>query len=92
MTIGNARGFIQQGLGDKKLRTCLNRSSSTEEVHTILARENFKFSYADFDQAYSLQLVKCQEPEQAEQLKEFKLWWDLILTNMTIPDTRESNT
>jgi len=25
-------------------------------------------------------LTQCREEEQAEELKEFKMWWDLILT------------
>lgn len=89
MTIGNAQGFIKQALGDNGLRTCLNRAASTAEVHTILARKSFQFSYDDFDQAYYLQLVKCQEMEQAEQLKEFKLWWDLILTSLNRMDKKK---
>jgi hypothetical protein len=83
MTIGNALGIIKQGLGDKNLRKELNRASSVSEVYQILAREHFAFSFQDFDQAHYLQLVKCQEIEQAQQLKEFKLWWDLLLLSMT---------
>ena len=30
------------------------------------------------DEAFHHQLTQCQETEAAEQLKEFKLWWDLL--------------
>jgi hypothetical protein len=90
MTIGNALGFIKQGLGDKNLRNQLNRASSVSEVYEILDREHFAFSPQDFDQAHYLQLVKCQEIEQAQQIKEFKLWWDLLLLSMAAnPDENQ---
>ena len=90
MTIGNALGFIKQGLGDKNLRKGLNRASTISEIYQILDREHFALSSQDFEQAHYLQLAKCQEIEQAQQLKEFNLWWDLLGLSMAAdPDENQ---
>ncbi len=80
MTIGNALTFIKQGLKDSQLRKHLNSASSSAELYNVLADERLTFSLQDFDQAFHLCLVKCQEEEDAEELKEFKMWWNLLLT------------
>ena len=36
------------------------------------------FSVSDFDEAFHHRLTQSQAMETAEQLKEFKLWWDLL--------------
>lgn len=78
MTIGNAIKFIKMGLYDSKLRNSLNSASSLSELHNILENEKLIFSVDDFDEAFHHSLSQCQEEEQAEQLKEFKLWWELL--------------
>ncbi len=62
------------------LRDRLNASAGPEDVLAILESEHLVFTYSEFDDAYHNLLVQCQEEEQAEQLKEFKMWWDLIRT------------
>jgi len=78
MTISNALIFIQRGQKENHLRQRLNAASNMFELQKILAMEQLKFSDLDFDQAFHLQLVKCQELEEAEQLKGFKMWWTLL--------------
>ena len=51
-------------------------------VETVLAEEDLLFSAYDFDEAFHHQLTQCQEMEAAEQLKEFKLWWDLLFRTL----------
>jgi len=89
MTIGNALNFIQRGLEDSPLRKRLNLAASLSEIHRILADEGLIFSYHDFDEAFHKRLVKCQELEMAEELKEFKIWWDLLFQVLE-SDLRES--
>ncbi|MFH2092474.1 MAG: hypothetical protein ABIJ31_08935 [Pseudomonadota bacterium] len=78
MTISNALIFIQRGQIENRLRQRLNEATDISGIEAVLAEENLKFSDQDFDQAFHLHLVKCQEVEEAEQLKGFKMWWTLL--------------
>jgi hypothetical protein len=78
MTIGNALGFIERGLHDTNLRKRLNAASSTDECERVLSDENLCFSPHDFDEAFHHRLTKCQIEEEADQIKELKMWWDLL--------------
>lgn len=82
MTIGNALNFIKRGLEDSDLRGRLNAATSLQEIDQILVEENLLFSAHDFDEAYHHQLTLCWAMEAAEQLKEFKLWWDILLRTL----------
>jgi len=82
MTIASALNFIEQGLNDRALRGRLNSASIESELKDVLANEKFMFSKADFNDAFLQRLTQCQETEEAEQLKEFKLWWGLLLQSM----------
>lgn len=78
MTIGNALAFIERGQADGALRGRLNAATSCKERDDLLAAEQMVFSDHDFDEACRHRLTQCQEAEEAEQLKEFKMWWDLL--------------
>lgn len=78
MTIGNAIKFIKRGLYDSELRKSLNSASNISELNDVLKNEALTFSEHDFDEAFHHSLSQCQEEEQAERIKEFKLWWELL--------------
>ena len=78
MTIKNALTFIKRGQEDRTLRSRLNTANSPDELNEILTTEKLIFSAHDFDEAYHHRLTQCQEEEEADQLKEFKMWWDLL--------------
>lgn len=78
MTIGNALRFIEQGIEDSLLRERLNHVSTAADLNKVLETEKLIFSPHDFDEAFHSRLVKCQEAEDADRLKEFKMWWDLL--------------
>lgn len=78
MTIANALDFIEQGMNDSALRGRLNSASTESELREILASEKFTFSIAEFNNSFLQRLTQCQETEEAEQLKEFRLWWGLL--------------
>jgi hypothetical protein len=82
MTIGNALSFIKRGLEDSDLRGRLNGAGSLFELDQILIQEDFLFSPPEFDEAYHHQLTQSQALETADQLKEFKLWWDLLFRTL----------
>ena len=78
MTIGDALAFIKRSLSDSELRKRLNGAESKAELQQILAEELISFDPNEFDEAYNHKLTECQEEEEADQLKELKLWWDLL--------------
>lgn len=78
MTIGNALTFIKRGQADSTLRSRLNAAGNPDELNEILAAEKLSFTAHDFNEAYHHQLTECQEEEEADQLREFKMWWDLL--------------
>ena len=49
-----------------------------EEIDYILEGEAMSFSAHEFEDAYNHRLTECQTSEEAETLKELKLWWDLL--------------
>ena len=78
MTVGNALIFIDRGLEDSALRKRLNTTDSLKARDDTLSAEGLTFSDNEFDEAFHHRLTLCQEEEEADQLKEFKMWWDLL--------------
>lgn len=78
MTIGNALNFIKQGMNDELLRKQLNTTYGSGAIEKVLAQKSLIFSLNEFDEAFHQRLVQCQEASEAEQLKEFRLWWTLL--------------
>ncbi len=78
MTIFNALTFIKRGMSDAALRSTMNKTSDPVELQTVLAREKLLFSFFEFDEAFHFLLFQCQEESQADQLKSFRLWWELL--------------
>jgi len=82
MTVGNALKFIERGLRDSALRNSLNSAADLSELQSILDDEKLIFSANDFDEAFHYRLILCQEEEEADQIKEFKMWWYLLSESM----------
>ena len=78
MTIGNALNFIDRGIHDAMLRRRLNTAADITEFENILAGEKLMFSADEFEEAFNHRLTQCQEEEEADQIKEFKMWWELL--------------
>lgn len=88
MTIANALTFIKRGQKENGLRSALNRALNEVDFSLVLINENLKFSFHEFEEAFSIKLVNCQEPEEAEALKSFKMWWDLLRMSHTRTDKK----
>lgn len=78
MTVGNAIAFIKRGMHDRELRGRLSSAESIWSRDQILSNERLQFSQHQFEEAYYNQLTLCREAEEADQLKEFKMWWELL--------------
>lgn len=81
MTIGNAMLFIKRAMSEPMLRRHLNHASDSNELSRILNEESLRFSFLEFEQAFSLRLANSQEAEEAVQLREFRMWW-VVLNRM----------
>ena len=78
MTIGNAMNFIKRVINDSELRERLNTAPSKRERDEILSDERLQFKHHEFEEAYRNLLTLCSEMEAADQLKEFKSWWEFL--------------
>ena len=79
MTIQNALEFIRRGQQDKALRRRLVKTDGKDALEAALAEEGLGFTQAEFEEAYSLSLFKCQEYGEAEALMAFRMWWNLLV-------------
>ena len=78
MTIAAAQKFIQQAVNDSGLIQRINAAPNEEGVREILAELGMEFNLEEFEMAYYNVLTWCQTHEQAEAVKEVKLWWDCL--------------
>lgn len=78
MTIQHALDFIKRGQQDTDLRHKLVKTSGKEALDAALASEHLNFSLAEFEEAYSLILFRCQDPGDAHALMAFRMWWVLL--------------
>ena len=79
MSQGDAQGFIKQGMKDAKMRGELNLAKTSDDLFAMLAQHDFTFTYPEFDDAFHHLLTHCEFEEQADLLREFKMWWDLTV-------------
>ncbi|GAB6906312.1 conserved hypothetical protein [Desulfosarcina cetonica] len=82
MTVANALTFIKRGLSEKTLRSRMNAADSVQAIEDILTEEKIHFTADEFDEAFYQRLRQCQEVDEADQMKEFKLWWNLLIQTM----------
>ena len=72
-SVGKAIAFIRTITGNEKLRTECYNCRSKGELY-----EKLGFNDADFEEAVNMQLVKCQTEEEAEYVREIKLWFAML--------------
>ena len=78
MSLAHALTFIKRAMAETSLRDRLNRASCSTEMTEVLTSEGLSFTPFEFEDALNSQLVKCSEWEAAEQLNEFKMWWEML--------------
>lgn len=80
MTIGNAKEFIKRGMQDRDLRSRVLAASDDASLQAVLASEGLFFSDHDFDEAFHNLLTQCQYEEQADRLREFRMFWEMTVS------------
>lgn len=78
MSIARAKKFINRGQVDNELRRELNGADTMSDIETILEKHDLLFSPGEFEEAYSNLLTLCPTEDAANQLKEYKMWWDFL--------------
>lgn len=78
MTLAAAQQFIQRAVNDRELVQRINKAADNESVRHVLSELGLDFNYVEFEQAYFNVLTWCQTYDQAEAVKEVKLWWDYL--------------
>lgn len=78
MPIANVRKFAKLAMNDAELRKTLNAAPDREARMAILEARGLPFTDAEFGEGFRSLLVECQSEVAADQLKEFKLWWELL--------------
>lgn len=80
MTIGRAKTFINRGMFDSDLRARVLKAEDRASLISVLEKEDLLFTDHDFDEAFHNLLTQCQFREQADQLKEFRMWWTMAVS------------
>lgn len=78
MTLVSAQQFLQRTVNDPALVQKINTAPDRDAIEQILAEHHFSFNDEQIEQAYYNVLTWCQTHEQAETVKEVKLWWDCL--------------
>lgn len=80
MSVENAKIFIKRALNDKELRDGVNSASTSEEVTAFLESKNIGFTFSELNEAHTSLLTQCQSEDDAQELKEFRMWWDMTVS------------
>lgn len=78
MPMANVQKLFQRIATDTDLRKEFYRASGREGREAILQRENLSFTDAEFDEGIRAMHVKCQSQEAADQLMDFRMWWEQL--------------
>jgi hypothetical protein len=73
MALGKAIEFVKRVGVDDELRAECNKSASKDEL--LL---KYGFSEVEFEDAFNMQLVKCQTYEEAEVFQQINIWFSLL--------------
>jgi hypothetical protein len=73
MALKKALDFIELVMEDEKFRELCNSGLPREELLEILG-----FVQPEFDDAIDMNLVKCQNYEEAERYQELKTWFLML--------------
>lgn len=73
MALGKAIRFVRQALQDEELRkACCSMPSGTELMKVL------DFNPDELEDAFNMELVKCQTFEEAESVHQLKEWFRMI--------------
>ncbi len=81
MPMSDAKMFLKDLTVSEMLRDSLYEAASRNEISDLLRTIPYEFTNDELDNAYRNLLINCRSEEQAETLKEIRLWWDFLVQN-----------
>ncbi len=72
MALGKSIQFIRQFILDQEFRHECNKSSKEDLLKKL------DFNEAEFEDAITMQLFKCQSYEEAERIHQIKFWFEVL--------------
>jgi hypothetical protein len=87
MTIAAAELLIRQAVSDPEWVQRINAAADRAAVNELFFALDISFNHEEFEQACFNLLTSCQVIEQAEAVKEVKLWWNCLEYILAKPDT-----
>ena len=78
MSLQNAIVFIRNVNTNKSLRKACYSCKTKEELFELLHNEGIGFTQFEFEEAINVSLVKCQTYEEADEVKQAELWFNLF--------------
>ena len=77
MSRADAVTFIKTAMTNHKLRKQIDTCTTPEEREAVLKEHGLHFTEFEFQDGFNNLLTQCQEEEDGNRLKEFRMWWDL---------------
>jgi len=81
MSVNNAKRFIHIYQNEEKLRQYLMKLETPGEVRELLNELDLTFTDEEFEEAYNLGIVKCQNERQHNLLTQVKLSYVSLIKN-----------
>ena len=78
MAISEAFTFIQRAFADRDFRKSLYKYDGVEALNEGIRGLGYNFTDAEWEDAYTNGLLKCQTVEEAGHWKELQEWWFLL--------------
>ncbi|MGQ1785464.1 MULTISPECIES: Nif11-like leader peptide family natural product precursor [unclassified Saccharicrinis] len=69
MSIQNAKKFIERVKDDTHFRKEMYKVKGLDGLNQFLTEKELTFSEADFEEAYSMMMFKCQLAEEHDELE-----------------------
>ena len=78
MPLQDAIKFINKATQDKKLRMMCYEAAEQKALFQHIKMAGYSFSYFEFEDAIRMQLFTCKDESDADNLKQFELWFKLL--------------
>jgi hypothetical protein len=79
MPLQDAIKFIHNATQDKELRIKCYEGAEQNKLFQHIKLAGYSFSFFEFEDAMRLQILSCKDEFDANNLKQFELWFKLLL-------------
>ncbi|MBN1119078.1 MAG: Nif11-like leader peptide family natural product precursor [Bacteroidales bacterium] len=83
MSIVNAQKFLEKIQTDNEFRKEVTHTKELNKFEEILKNKNMNFSSSEMEEGFNTLHVSCQSYEQAEDLKNAYLFYQLLISSIS---------